>query len=655
MPRGHRRGRRKETEISPEEAIERSQRTVIFMKTKMCKFFILGACSKGASCKFAHRKEDLQSLPDLACTKLCKTLISTGACDDPNCRYAHNREELKHMPGITSNLLAQLDECEAAEIAAAAGANQDADEQSQQQMLQTQLQQQLRQQLSLLQLSTAGSSSQSSQEAFAPGRLQAAASMPSPNVAPAAAAAGPLPTAPEFAPIWQQLQAAGNMSTGNSENQAALLQQMMSLSNMAAQAAALHWAAAQQAAVETATSASTTSTTPTLVSQSRPDAAGPLAVGMLQPGALRPDPQPSAIRQERIPTFQTGRSRQPATGKVVHLADELAEHAEPEQFSSHLQHPIGSILEQPGQLQQLHQQLQQQLDQQQQIKRQLQAQLQEKQVQGQPSKVQPQSLQPPKQIKSEALQQQASSAKRDHLSDKSKLNYVVKNTFIDVDGGSEEHDVLPPRNKTWCAGLNMVLGEDEVDEVDDERVAGAIEPLAQKPGKLEPAQLQQHQLHQKGTLHCVPENRRLCGMGRQVSECSETSVTSTETPPHTEKRHQDTPLLNQHRRRYSSSPESSAGSNLSALDEEPEELEELREVEHPRSSTPKGSRISVKDTISPNTKLQQEFGAVVKNTFIEFESEETPAGGLRLVQTAAGRLDSLAGFPSSASLDSLEK
>ena len=110
-----------------EQAVERAQRTVIFAKTKtlgmraikvqvaylcferfgdvswqqprMCKFHILGACTKGVvslvywtagafrpskndskrseqhgskdGCKFAHRKDELQDLPDLACTKLC--------------------------------------------------------------------------------------------------------------------------------------------------------------------------------------------------------------------------------------------------------------------------------------------------------------------------------------------------------------------------------------------------------------------------------------------------------------------------------------------------------------------------------------------------------------------------------------------------------
>eukprot|EP00440_Ansanella_granifera_P068254 gb/GFBE01074045.1/.p1 GENE.gb/GFBE01074045.1/~~gb/GFBE01074045.1/.p1 ORF type:complete len:509 (+),score=88.60 gb/GFBE01074045.1/:1-1527(+) len=77
---------------------DRSERTQVFEKTKMCKFHILGACAKGSLCRFAHYPSELQILPDLACTKLCKTLIATGACDNPECRYAHSREELRPLP-----------------------------------------------------------------------------------------------------------------------------------------------------------------------------------------------------------------------------------------------------------------------------------------------------------------------------------------------------------------------------------------------------------------------------------------------------------------------------------------------------------------------------------------------------------------------------
>lgn len=77
---------------------ERAERTAVFERTKMCKFFILGVCAKGTSCRFAHDPSDLQDLPDLARTKLCKSLISTGSCNNPDCRYAHNKEEIRAMP-----------------------------------------------------------------------------------------------------------------------------------------------------------------------------------------------------------------------------------------------------------------------------------------------------------------------------------------------------------------------------------------------------------------------------------------------------------------------------------------------------------------------------------------------------------------------------
>lgn len=86
------------------------ERRSIFAKTKMCKFFILGTCTKGSDCRFAHHAEELNQLPDLFCTKLCKALISTGRCNDKDCRYAHNKGELRSSPGVCEFLDSKLGE-----------------------------------------------------------------------------------------------------------------------------------------------------------------------------------------------------------------------------------------------------------------------------------------------------------------------------------------------------------------------------------------------------------------------------------------------------------------------------------------------------------------------------------------------------------------
>lgn len=79
---------------------DRSERTAVFGKTKLCKFHILGVCDKGAGCNFAHEASQLNNLPDLAKTRVCKVLISTGRCNDPDCLYAHSKDELREMPVV---------------------------------------------------------------------------------------------------------------------------------------------------------------------------------------------------------------------------------------------------------------------------------------------------------------------------------------------------------------------------------------------------------------------------------------------------------------------------------------------------------------------------------------------------------------------------
>jgi len=65
-------------------------------KTRMCKFFITGACSRGASCVFAHQDDELQHQPDLYRTRLCNSYWRSGFCKNGNdCCYAHGKNNLR--------------------------------------------------------------------------------------------------------------------------------------------------------------------------------------------------------------------------------------------------------------------------------------------------------------------------------------------------------------------------------------------------------------------------------------------------------------------------------------------------------------------------------------------------------------------------------
>jgi hypothetical protein len=81
--------------------VDKNAVAAVFGKTKLCKFHILGMCTKGTACGFAHSASEMRALPDLSCTKFCKTLINTGRCDDPNCLYAHNKEQLRDSAGVS--------------------------------------------------------------------------------------------------------------------------------------------------------------------------------------------------------------------------------------------------------------------------------------------------------------------------------------------------------------------------------------------------------------------------------------------------------------------------------------------------------------------------------------------------------------------------
>lgn len=87
--------------------LDRPERAV-FGKTKLCKFHILGCCTRGSACLFAHNTEELTTPPDLSCTKFCKSLLNMGFCNDSNCSYAHSRDELRAMPAPPRSQMEQM-------------------------------------------------------------------------------------------------------------------------------------------------------------------------------------------------------------------------------------------------------------------------------------------------------------------------------------------------------------------------------------------------------------------------------------------------------------------------------------------------------------------------------------------------------------------
>lgn len=71
-------------------------RSLQFTKTKMCPFELLGMCTKGIECPFAHGVKELNPLPDLRGTRLCKQFMKTGECPNgEECTFAHSKAELR--------------------------------------------------------------------------------------------------------------------------------------------------------------------------------------------------------------------------------------------------------------------------------------------------------------------------------------------------------------------------------------------------------------------------------------------------------------------------------------------------------------------------------------------------------------------------------
>lgn len=65
-------------------------------KTKRCRFWLEGRCSRGDSCTYAHTEVELRPTPDLSKTKICSKW-KKGLCDKPSheCTYAHGVQDLR--------------------------------------------------------------------------------------------------------------------------------------------------------------------------------------------------------------------------------------------------------------------------------------------------------------------------------------------------------------------------------------------------------------------------------------------------------------------------------------------------------------------------------------------------------------------------------
>ncbi|CAK9032845.1 unnamed protein product [Durusdinium trenchii] len=79
---------------------EHHRRLDAHKKTRMCKFFLMGTCTRGRSCNFAHGASQLREQPDFSKTRLCAKYMESGFCPlGYRCSFAHGRHELRPRRG----------------------------------------------------------------------------------------------------------------------------------------------------------------------------------------------------------------------------------------------------------------------------------------------------------------------------------------------------------------------------------------------------------------------------------------------------------------------------------------------------------------------------------------------------------------------------
>ncbi|CAK9096245.1 C3H1 type-like 2-A) [Durusdinium trenchii] len=80
-----------------------TKRLAAHKKTQLCRFFEVGACTRGEGCSFAHGMDQLRQQPDFSKTRLCAGFLELGRCAlGRKCKFAHGKRELR--PGSAAKI-----------------------------------------------------------------------------------------------------------------------------------------------------------------------------------------------------------------------------------------------------------------------------------------------------------------------------------------------------------------------------------------------------------------------------------------------------------------------------------------------------------------------------------------------------------------------
>eukprot|EP00931_Biecheleriopsis_adriatica_P057169 TRINITY_DN33906_c0_g1_i1.p1 TRINITY_DN33906_c0_g1~~TRINITY_DN33906_c0_g1_i1.p1 ORF type:complete len:264 (+),score=40.09 TRINITY_DN33906_c0_g1_i1:157-948(+) len=97
MPRNAPGARRPSKSGSKKESGDlNDERRGLFKGTRLCYFYLAGACTRGANCTFAHSSQELKQQPDFTKTRLCESYQMSGGCQyGDDCKFAHGMDELR--------------------------------------------------------------------------------------------------------------------------------------------------------------------------------------------------------------------------------------------------------------------------------------------------------------------------------------------------------------------------------------------------------------------------------------------------------------------------------------------------------------------------------------------------------------------------------